>query len=114
MKKRFYALLAALAVLLGGCAPVDLSDQQQVDITGQLQESAPSATEAEESAAPVEGEVRVAYDPSDSLNPYTMTSQLNRQLVPLLYEASPGPTRPGGRKTCWRGRSRRRTASSTS
>lgn len=52
MKKRFYALLAALAVLLGGCAPVDLSDQQQVDITGQLQESAPSATEAEESAAP--------------------------------------------------------------
>ena len=53
MKKRFYALLAALAVLLGGCAPVDLSDQQQVDITGQLQESAPSATEAEESAAPV-------------------------------------------------------------
>ena len=53
MKKRFYALLAALAVLLGGCAPVDLSDQQLVDIAGQLQESAPSATEAEESAAPV-------------------------------------------------------------
>ena len=91
MKKRFYALLAALAVLLGGCAPVDLSDQQQVDITGQLQESAPSATEAEESAAPVEGEVRVAYDPSDSLNPYTMTSQLNRQLVPLLYDSLTRP-----------------------
>lgn len=91
MKKRFYALLAALAVLLGGCAPVDLSDQQQVDITGQLQEPAPSATEAEESAAPVEGEVRVAYDPSDSLNPYTMTSQLNRQLVPLLYDSLTRP-----------------------
>lgn len=33
----------------------------------------------------------MAYDPSDSLNPYTMTSQLNRQLVPLLYDSLTRP-----------------------
>lgn len=91
MKMRIFALLASLAILAGGCVSVDLSDQQQVDIVGQLQEPAGPEPGGEEPAEPVAGEVRVAYDPSDTLNPYTMASRLNRQLVPLLYDSLTRP-----------------------
>jgi peptide/nickel transport system substrate-binding protein len=64
------------------CGTIAVSDQQ-FDILTRRQDSVPASTE--EPAASVT-EVRLAYDSGDSLNPYWMTSQLNMELVPLLYD----------------------------
>ena len=73
MKQRYYALLLAVAVAVSGCA---VSEPEPEDISP---EQIPVP-------APV-SELRLAYSASDSLNPYKMKTELNRQLIPLLYDS---------------------------
>lgn len=83
MNKKICALALALVLSLAGCAQDDVSDQQ-FDIETQRPPSVSS--EVQKEIEPVT-EVRLAYNANDFLNPYTMTSSINRQLVPLLYDS---------------------------
>ncbi|MEM1483278.1 ABC transporter substrate-binding protein [Oscillospiraceae bacterium PP1C4] len=83
MKRSIFAGLLVLAISLSGCKAIDISDQQ-FDILPQQQDV--SSVSEPEQTAPV-SEVCLAYNMNDSLNPYTMTSQLNHELIPLLYDS---------------------------
>ena len=90
MKRTKLALLAAGLLLLAGCNPGTGLTDQQFDIAGQRQE-APAPEQPEKPPAQAVSEIRLAYSASDSLNPYTMKTQLNRELVPLLYDSLTRP-----------------------
>lgn len=83
MKRRICAVLA-ICVMLAGCSPVaGQRDEQETQ--------APVAQATLDSGASVLPEtpsdtIKVAYDPTDSLNPYKMRSALNRLAVPLMYD----------------------------
>lgn len=100
--KRFFSLVALLAALslLAGCS-ADLSlDKIAAFLTGQSQEEAPEAdTPPAEETPPEEmasetvlteveapDSLRLAYQPSYGLNPYTCESLANRTIFSLLYE----------------------------
>lgn len=87
MKHKFCALILASAVLFSSCNSADIDDQQ-FEI---LQPTASSESESGQQPAQPVTEVRLGYSAGDSLNPYKMTSQINRGLVPLLYDSLTRP-----------------------
>ena len=83
MKQRYYALLLAVAVAVSGCA---VSEPEPEDISPEQIPVPAPVTSQPEQVQPV-SELRLAYSASDSLNPYKMKTELNRQLIPLLYDS---------------------------
>ena len=93
MKKRsrFFVLFSALILVLSGCSSVSLSDQQ-FDLSAQRQEEAaqPSDQPVQDAAEPV-SELCLACSMTDSFNPYRMKTQLNQELIPLMYDSLTRP-----------------------
>lgn len=87
MKHKIYALLIAFAAIFTSCNSADIDDQQ-FDI---LQPVTSSETETPKQPVQPVSEVRLGYSSGDSLNPYKMTTQINRELVPLLYDSLTRP-----------------------
>ncbi|MEY8440329.1 peptide ABC transporter substrate-binding protein [Anaerotruncus colihominis] len=85
MTHRILALLAAAALLLGGCRRSVVSDQQ-FDIAAQRTQASASAQRPEQPGEPLTT-LNLAYSVSDSLNPFQMKTQMNRMLTPLLYDS---------------------------
>ena len=76
--------LAVAAVMLAGCtAMVDLSDQQFDRVMTQSRQSSQETP----AAASVTAELRLAYVMSDSLNPFKCESQINQELIDLMYDS---------------------------
>lgn len=91
MKKKLLSLACILA-LLSGCMP----DLIGVDEAPFQSSSAPVQTPGENGlAAPEEAvsELSLPYNANDSLNPYKMTTNRNRLLVPLFYDSLTRPDR---------------------
>lgn len=83
MKRRICAVLS-LCVLLAGCSPgAGIRDEQAA-----LAQPAHSTLDSGGANIPdgPADTIKVAYDPTDSLNPYKMRSALNRLAVPLIYD----------------------------
>lgn len=94
MKKKLASLICALA-LLAGCMP-DLMRPDETPLPSSSssagQPAQPSGGSGQDEAV---GQLRLPYNANDSLNPYKMTSQRNRLLVPLFYDSL---TRPDQRR----------------
>ena len=85
--RKWILMLLTVSLVLGGCAPgTGFSDQQLEIAVEEPQTSSAVDPIQENQPPPIAKEVRLAYNPADSLNPYQMTTQLNRELVPLLYD----------------------------
>ena len=82
MKHKIIAVALAALFALTGCMQTDLGDQQPEFIGGGQETVLPEPNEPTQD----NDRVLLAYQPEDSLNPYRMTSALNRQLTPLLYD----------------------------
>lgn len=82
MKQPINRLLAGLlaVLMLAGCTPMADPDAQLPDGA----EEQPAQSEAEQPV--VAGELRVAYDSAENLNPYTTGSLQNYYLTQLLYD----------------------------
>ncbi|WP_101911105.1 ABC transporter substrate-binding protein [Marasmitruncus massiliensis] len=83
MKRKLCALVLAFSAAFSGCSSVNIDDQQ-FDI---LQPVVSSEPESEKPSVQPIHEVKLGYTAGDSLNPYRMTTQINRELVPLLYDS---------------------------
>lgn len=83
--KRFFALIVCLA-LLCGCGTVRLDDPlQQIPPQPDLQPEQPAPVPEE--VVPEKADIlTLAYEPTDSFNPYLATSSVNCFLSNLLYE----------------------------
>lgn len=79
MKRRIIALLAGAGLLLGGCAAASQKTQPYIQLA-----QAPVASEPAQ--APAMNTVRIAANPSDTLNPYLLETAMNEQICPLLYD----------------------------
>ena len=88
MTHRILALLAAVVLLFGGCRRTVVSDQQ-FDIAAQRAQASAPAQRKEQSEEPLTT-LSLAYSVSDSLNPFLMKTQMNRMLIPLLYDSLTG------------------------
>ncbi len=88
MTHRILALLAAVVLLFGGCRRTVVSDQQ-FDIAAQRAQASAPAQRQEQSEEPLTT-LSLAYSVSDSLNPFLMKTQMNRMLIPLLYDSLTG------------------------
>lgn len=84
--KRIFCLLAVL-FLLAGCTNIDMTDQP--DEPPSPVQSQPESSSSRP-AQPV-SELRLAYHMNDSFNPYEMETQVNRELVTLLYDSLTRP-----------------------
>lgn len=85
MTRKILALLTAAALLLGGCRRSIVSDQQ-FDIAAQRTQASEPTEQHEQPGEPLTT-LRLAYSVSDSLNPFLMKTQMNRTLIPLLYDS---------------------------
>lgn len=84
MKHKFSAGLLAL-FLCAGCVQTDFSDQQY-DLPG-MQPPVSSDISSSKPEPEPQHTLQLAYQADDTLNPYTMTSEINRMLIPLLYDS---------------------------
>ncbi len=82
MRKRLLALALAVS-LLAGCGSVG-SQESTSSAASQTQSQ---VEELEETQPETVKELRLGYNVNDTLNPYTMTTQLNLGLTPLLYDS---------------------------
>ncbi|WP_195276371.1 ABC transporter substrate-binding protein [Anaerotruncus rubiinfantis] len=87
MKQKLCIVALALSVLLAGCSGMEVTDQQ-FGLPNQPAENEP--VQEKPVPEPV-STVNLAYSVNDTLNPYTMTTKLNRELVPLLYDSLTRP-----------------------
>lgn len=91
MKKKLVSLICAF-MLLAGCMPdLMLPDENPFPASSAPAEQ-PAQPAADNSAEQALEELRLPYNANDSLNPYKMTTERNRLLVPLFYDSL---TRPG-------------------
>ena len=85
MRRSFLALLLILSFLCGGCHTTEAGEetQENQDAVGLPQQQ----EEEEETIVPGEKTaIALAYNPSDSLNPFQVTTEYNYYLLPLIYE----------------------------
>lgn len=90
MKNSFFflpTLALTLALALTGCSLQELEPTSQVmtdAVSSDTQTETPTP-ELPQQQGPLQ--VNLAYNAADSMNPYEMSSALNRQLIPLLYDS---------------------------
>ncbi len=80
-RQRLFALFGALLLLAGGChQTIDPSLDLPLDIPVTPAEETPAKTRGEKK------EITLAYTPTDSMNPYQVTTENNLYLMPLIFE----------------------------
>ena len=85
MRRSFLALLLILSFLCGGCHTTEAGEETQenqgaVGLPQQQEEEEETIVPGEKTA------IALAYNPSDSLNPFQVTTEYNYYLLPLIYE----------------------------
>ena len=86
MRRSFLALLLILSLVCGGCHTTEAGGEteENQDAVG-----LPQQQPEEETETTVPGQktaIALAYNPSDSLNPFQVTTEYNYYLLPLIYE----------------------------